>query len=89
MVGISFDSPEDNAAFVEANNFPFVLLSDVDRVVGGLYQATRDAGEQYGDYPRRLAYLIDPDGKVASAEEVANPDGYGAKALNGLAAAQR
>lgn len=49
----------------------------------------RDPEEQYADYPKRIAYLIDPDGKVAAAEEVSDPGGFGPHALSMLAAAQR
>lgn len=49
----------------------------------------RDPGEKFADFPRRIAYLIDPDGKIAAADEVTDPAGYGAQALSTLAAAQR
>ncbi len=86
---MSFDIPADNKAFKDDNNFPFDLLSDPDKSVGNNYQVLRDPGEQYADYPMRIAYLIDPDGKIAAADEVTDPSGYGAQALATLAAAQR
>lgn len=89
VFGISFDSPEDNKTFKEANDFPFPLLSDQDKAAGTLYQVLRDPSDQYADYPMRIAYLIDPDGKIAAADEVTDPAGYGAAALVTLAAAQR
>ena len=49
----------------------------------------RDADDDYADYPKRIAYLIDPDGTIAAAEEVTDPAGYGLAALATLAAAQR
>ena len=48
----------------------------------------RDADDPYADYPKRIAYLIDPDGTIAAADEVTDPGGYGAEALATLAAAQ-
>jgi len=38
------------------------LLSDVDRAVGRLYGAAKGADEQYPDFPKRITYLIDPEG---------------------------
>lgn len=49
----------------------------------------RDPDDQYADYPKRIAYLITPDGDIAAADEVTDPGGYGAEALVTLAAAQR
>lgn len=89
VVGLSFDTLEENKAFREDNDFPFRLLSDPDKTVGTAYQVLRDADDPYADYPRRVAYLVDPDGVVAAADEVTDPAGYGAAALVTLAAAQR
>lgn len=65
------------------------MLSDPDRSVGTSYEVLRDADDQYADYPKRIAYLIDPDGNIAAADEVTDPAGYGEQALSALAAAQR
>jgi len=50
----------------------------VDRAVGRLYGAERGADEQYPDFPKRITYLIDPEGVVAHVYEVtdvaAHPD---------------
>ncbi len=89
MVGISFDSPEENQAFQSDNDFPFSLLSDPDKTVGTQYRVLRDPDDQYADYPKRIAYLIDPGGTIAAADEVTDPSGYGQQALSTLTAAQR
>ena len=89
MVGISFDTPADNKAFRDEQGFPFRLLSDGDRSVGTAYQVLRDPDDQFADYPKRIAYLIGPDGEVAAADEVSDPGNYGPQALATLAAAQR
>ncbi len=86
---MSFDVPADNKAFKDEHQFPFRLLSDPDKTVGTQYEVLRDPGEKFADYPMRIAYLIDPDGKIAAADEVTDPAGYGAQALSTLAAAQR
>ncbi len=86
---MSFDAPDDNKAFKEEHDFPFRLLSDPDKAVGTQYEVLRDPGEKFADYPQRIAYLIDPDGAIAAADEVTDPGGYGAEALATLAAAKR
>ena len=57
--------------------------------MGTQYDVLRDPSDQFADYPMRIAYLIDPDGNIAGADEVTDPAGYGAQALATLAAAQR
>jgi peroxiredoxin Q/BCP len=78
IVGISFDTPEDNRAFAEENSFPFRLLSDVDREVGRLYDTVRAPEESSPDYAKRRTYLIDPEGVVRKSYRVtdisAHPD---------------
>ncbi len=89
MVGISFDTPEDNAAFRTKHDFPFRLLSDVDKAVGTTYEALRSADDPFADYPQRISYLIDPDGAIAKTYEVSDPSGHAAEVLADLAALQR
>ncbi len=70
VVGVSFDTPQDNRPFAEKNGFPFHLLSDVDRKVGELYETKRAPGEQSPEYAKRRTYLIDPEGRIARAYRV-------------------
>lgn len=65
MLGISFDTVEENRAFAEENDFPFRLLSDADRKVGEAYGAKRPDDHEWAAVPRRLTFLIDPEGKIA------------------------
>ena len=88
VVGISFDTPEDNAAFRSKHDFPFDLLCDTDKSVGTLYDVLRAADDPFADYPQRISYLIDPDGMIAKAYEVSDPAGHGAEVLTDLAALQ-
>jgi peroxiredoxin Q/BCP len=78
IVGVSFDTPEDNRGFAEKNGFPFRLLSDVDRKVGELYETKRAPEESSPGYAKRRTYLIDPQGVIAKAYRVtdipAHPD---------------
>lgn len=50
----------------------------MDRVVGGQYGAAKAPDEQWPDFPKRVTFLIDPEGKVAKVYEVtdvaAHPD---------------
>ncbi len=69
-MGASFDTPEENLAFAKDQNFPYRLLSDVDRKVGAQYDVTRRRGEKYEEYARRYAYLIGPDGVIKQSYDV-------------------
>jgi thioredoxin-dependent peroxiredoxin len=85
VLGASFDTPEDNKAFADAEHFGFRLLSDTDRSVGGRYEVLRDPGDQYADYPMRIAYLVDPDGVIRMAYDVTDVEGFAAQVLADLA----
>lgn len=89
ILGISFDSPEDNHAFHQDRNLPFPLLSDADRSIGTAYGAQRGPDEAFADFPKRISYLIDPEGVIAKAYEVDDPGGHGAAAFVDLSAALR
>jgi peroxiredoxin Q/BCP len=67
---VSFDTPEDNAAFAEQFDFPFPLLCDTEHEVSGAYGALRDVDDPYANWPKRISYLIDPSGTVRGAYEV-------------------
>ena len=58
---MSFDSPEQNAAFARKYKFNFPLLCDVDRKVGVAYGAADDAKSGNA---RRIGVIIGPDGKI-------------------------
>lgn len=84
MLGASFDTPAENRAFAEAEQFGFRLLSDTERAVGARYEVTRAEGDEYADYPRRVAYLIDPEGTIRRAYEVTDVEGFAAMVLADL-----
>ena len=71
VLGISFDSVEENRAFAEKFDFPFQLLCDVDRSVGIAYGAADapDAG-----YAKRISYVIDEEGRVLLAYPKVDPN---------------
>jgi len=86
ILGASFDTPEENRAFADEQSFGYRLLSDVDRSVGAAYEAARAPDEQYPDFPRRVAYLIDPDGIIRKSYEVTDTAGFAADVLADLEA---
>lgn len=85
MLGASFDTPADNKTFADAQRFGFHLLSDVDKQVGTAYEAARGPDEQYPDFPRRVSYLIDPEGVIARAYTVTDTAGHADEVLGDLA----
>ncbi len=64
------------------------MLSDVDRAVGHRYDAVRTPGDSYDEFPRRVAYLIDPSGTIARAYDVSDVSGFAALVLDDLALLQ-
>jgi peroxiredoxin Q/BCP len=89
VLGASFDTPEDNKAFAEAQKFGFRLLSDVDKKVGTRYEVARDAGDERANFALRIAYLIDPDGIIRKAYEVTDVDGFADEIITDLASIQQ
>ena len=88
MVGVSFDTPEDNRGFAEQESFPFPLLSDVERVAGQAYETLRHPDEPSPEYAKRRTYLIDPDGIVRKAYRVTDIPAHSDQVLADLAALQ-
>lgn len=78
ILGISFDSVEDNAAFADANHFKFPLLSDLTHEVALAYGACETLHAQYAD---RISYLIDEQGVIARAYGRVDPRDHPARAL--------
>jgi peroxiredoxin Q/BCP len=85
VLGASFDTPAENKAFAEKENFGFRLLSDVDRSVGSAYHAVRGPDEKYPEFAKRVSYLIDPAGVIRQAYEVTDPGGHADQVLADLA----
>ena len=90
MVGASFDTVEEQLAFAETESFRFALISDPDKSIERRYHAEREPGEDYYEYglPRRITYLIDPEGDVAAAYDLAGQDlaSHAAQVLADIAA---
>jgi thioredoxin-dependent peroxiredoxin len=89
ILGASFDTPADNLAFAEAQQFPFRLLSDTDRSVGAAYGVVRDPDDRYAAFPKRHSFLIDPDGVLRLTYMVSDVEHHAAEVLADLERLQR
>ncbi len=82
VLGISFDTPEENKAFKDKFDFPFDLLSDVDSKVGLAYAACDSADAKH---PARISYLIDTQGRIKKAYAKVTPATHPDEVLGDLA----
>ena len=78
---MSFDTVAENRAFAEKFSFPFPLLCDTDRSIGLAYGA---ASSPKDEYAKRIAYVIDEQGKVAQAHPKVDASSYPAEQLKNL-----
>jgi peroxiredoxin len=78
ILGVSFDSVEDNKKFAEKFTFPYPLLSDPTRAMGVQYGAADSAASGNA---KRIAYIIGPDGKVKNVFPKANTASFAADVL--------
>jgi thioredoxin-dependent peroxiredoxin len=78
VVGVSFDSPEDNASFARKYEFAFPLLSDTSR---SLAMALGACAELHARYPERMSFLIDEQGVVARVYDRVDPRDHPARVL--------
>jgi len=82
IVGVSFDDPVTNAAFVKTEGFPFRLLSDESHKL-----AVSAGAADSADAPvaRRVSYLVAPDGKIRRVYGSVNPTSHAKDVLGDLA----
>jgi len=67
--------------------FDFPLLSNPDREVAGLLDVSRPPLHPMAAFPRRVTYLIDPEGVVARSYDVGRHiKGHGEEVLADLRA---
>jgi len=83
ILGVSFDTVAENAAFAKKFSFPFPLLCDTSRALGLAYGACDDAK---AGYARRISYLIDEHGKILKAYDAVSPRSHPAEVLADLMA---
>ena len=81
VLGISFDSSQDNKRFADRHGFSFQLLSDLDRSVGVAYGAadSEDAG-----YAKRMSFLIGTNGEVEHVWDQVDPQSHPEEVLQWL-----
>ena len=78
VLGVSFDTVDENKHFAEKFSFPYPLLSDPSRAMGVAYGAADDVKSSHA---KRIAYLIGPDGKVKNVFAKANTATFAADVL--------
>lgn len=83
VLGVSFDSPADNARFAAEQRFPFRLLSDTSRQLAVQVGA---ADSPKADYPKRMSFLVGGDGRVLKVYEKVNPSTHAQEVLKDLQA---
>jgi len=62
ILGISFDTVQENDDFAKKFHFPFPLLCDTTRTIGLMYGACNSPQAEYAD---RITYVIDPVGNIS------------------------
>jgi peroxiredoxin Q/BCP len=83
ILGASFDTIEENAAFARKFHYPFKLLCDTNRSIGLAYHACDKPDEVYA---RRISYLIGPDGKIVKTYSKVTPADHPKEVLEDLKA---
>jgi peroxiredoxin Q/BCP len=83
VIGISFDSVADNAAFAHKHNFGFRLLSDTTHEVALAYGACENLKAKHSE---RISFLIDADGRIERVYDKVDPRDHAAQVLAGVLA---
>ena len=81
VIGVSFDSVTDNAAFARKYNFGFRLLSDTTHEVALAYGACDSLKARY---PERISFLIGADGRIERVYDKVDPRDHAAQVLIGV-----
>lgn len=81
VIGVSFDSVADNAAFARKYNFGFRLLSDTTHEVALAYGACESLKARY---PERISFLIDAGGRIERVYDKVDPRDHAAQVLAGV-----
>lgn len=81
VIGVSFDSVADNAAFARRHDFGFRLLSDTTHEVALAYGACDSLKARY---PERISFLIDTNGRIERVYDKVDPRDHAAQVLAGV-----
>ena len=84
IIGCSNDPVVANAKFAEDNHFDFPLLSDHDLSVAAAFGAAPAHKNKRGGSARRIALLIDEQGRIAKVYDPAGTAEFPAKVLADL-----
>jgi len=72
VLGASFDDAAKNGAFAQKHGYTFPLLCDTTRELGLAYRA---CDRREDAWPRRITYVIGPDGRIEQAIETVDAKG--------------
>jgi peroxiredoxin Q/BCP len=78
VIGVSKDTPVSHKRFKEKYELPFNLLSDIDGKVSEIY------GSGIGETPKRISYLINPEGIIEKTYPEVNPATHAQEVLEDL-----
>ena len=78
VIGISYDSPKSLLYFKQKYALPFYLLSDSEKIVAKLYGANGLL------VPKRITYLIDPDGLIQKVYNKINLNTHAEEIFNDI-----
>lgn len=78
IIGISQDTVISHKRFMEKYDLPFELLSDLEGKVSEIY------GSGIGDTPKRISYLINPEGIIVKAYPKVSPPTHAQEVLEDL-----
>jgi peroxiredoxin Q/BCP len=81
VLGVSFDTREENAAFAAKQGYDFPLLCDTQRAMGLAYGACDSPEDAYA---RRYTYVIDAEGRIERAIDTRDPGAQAAELLPAL-----
>lgn len=76
ILGVSFDTADENKAFAEKYSFPFPLICDLGRDLGLAYGACDDP---FATAARRIAAVIAPDGTIQEYHNSVNARSFPAE----------
>lgn len=82
ILGASFDTVDEIAAFRRKYDLTFDLLADTDRATGLAYGVAGEDGA--GTHAQRVSFLIDPEGVVRRTYEVEDPSFHAEHVLDDL-----
>ena len=78
ILGVSKDDGASHKRFAEKFTLPFPLLADPDRTIISAYSADGET------FPKRVSFLIDPQGRIAKIYDKVDCDGHAEQVLHDI-----